>query len=282
MMKTCRISIAWALLPLLAICGGCLRPQSPTTSQLDLGLVWMFPGIEGHPAMLGPARQALRDAGVNAAVEVYEWHRPGMLGSIHNLQDESGNRAKAAELAASISEYSRHHPSRPIDLIGYSGGSGLAIMVAEALPESARLHHVILLQAAVSPDYDLTPVLRRLDGKLVNFYSPLDWAFLGVGTSLFGTMDRKYEPAAGKLGFNPLLAAPDEKLRQHLEQHCWNAEMFLAGHYGGHLGPFSYNWSRKYLAPLLLPEPDSGSRTGVTGLGGPDRLVGTHAVNTFQ
>ncbi len=128
-------------------------------------------------------------------------------------------------------------------------------MVAEALPEDVRLRHLILVQAAVSPDYDLSAALARVDGKLINFHSAFDWAILGLGTWTFGTMDRANVASAGKVGFNLDAAVPNEALRRRVEQPRWTAAMLASGHYGGHLGMLTYGWNKKHLAPYLIDDP---------------------------
>lgn len=234
-------------------CAGCCNPPGPTARQAERGLVWLLPGIEGRPWRLSWAHAAFRDAGVDSEIRVFDW---GWLpfDPLRNLTDYEGNLEKAAGIADQIVAYRQQHREGPIDLVGYSGGGGLAIMVAEALPEDLRLRNVILAQPALSPDYDLTPALSHIDGKLVNFHSPYDWLMLGIGTTLFGTMDRKEVASAGKVGFDLELAARDSALRQKVEQRGWKAEMIGSGHFGNHLSILSYWWNKRYLAPYLLTE----------------------------
>ena len=128
-------------------------------------------------------------------------------------------------------------------------------MVAEALPERVRLRHVILAHAAVSPDYDLEKTVKQLDGKLVNFHSPHDWLLLGLGTQVFGTMDRKFVAAAGKDGFCVQAAIQNPALQSKLEQRTWSWEMLKeSGHLGDHFGMLSYKWNKFYVAPYLMEE----------------------------
>ena len=138
--------------------------------------------------------------------------------------------------------------------MGYSGGGGLAVMVAEELPEGVRLRNVVLAQPALSPDYDLTRALQRIDGKLVHFHSPHDWLILGLGTRVFGTMDRTKTSASGKNGLDLARVVQDPRLRAKIEQVRWNAGMLGTGHWGGHTGILSYGWNKCCVAPYLLSE----------------------------
>lgn len=193
--------------------------------------------------------RALRDAGVKSAIRVHDWSK--LLGTVVNLVSIQQNRADAERIASEIAAYEAEHLNRPIDLLGYSGGAGMAVFVAEALPDGVRLRNVLLAQPALSPDYDLTPALRRIDGRLVNFYCASDVVLLGAGTSVLGTMDRRFEPSAGQGGFRLERAVSDEALRPRVDQRAWSLKTLRSGHVGGHFGILGYEWNRQHVAPLL-------------------------------
>lgn len=236
---------------------GCWKPPGSTINELNRGLVYLFPGIEGREWAMQRAWQAARDSGVDAAIEVYQW--PSSSDALTNLTAYERNRAEARRVADHLTEYARSHPGAAIDLAGYSGGGGLAVLTAEALPEDVKLRNVLLVQCALSPDYDLEPALRRVDGQLVNFHSQRDWLILGVGTQTFGTIDRKYVPAAGKDGFDADRAVRDAALRRKLRQIGWREEWLAQGHDGGHPGMLTYPWNRKYVAPYFKNIPLGGA-----------------------
>jgi pimeloyl-ACP methyl ester carboxylesterase len=237
-----------ALLP-MAI-NGCATPK-PTPEQTQAGAVWMFPGIFGGDWSLAEARRGFRDGGVDRAIYSFDWERLALIDFFPNLMDEPGNRERAGRCAEAIVEYAQNYPDRPISLVGYSGGAGVAVMVAEALPAEVHLHNVLLVHGAISPDYDLTAALQRIDGKLVNFYSSLDWLMLGVGTSIFGTADRRHTDAAGKVGFELDKVAPDMRDREKVEQVPWQFAQFKNWHFGNHLNMIVYDWNKNVVAPYL-------------------------------
>ncbi|HNQ22298.1 MAG TPA: hypothetical protein PKK06_04315 [Phycisphaerae bacterium] len=218
------------------------------------GLLWVFPGVEGGEHSVARACRAFRDAGVTADIEIHDWDRP--FGLLVNLMSYERNRRDAAGVAERIAAYRAQHPAAPIDLVGYSGGGGVALMVTEALPDDVHVRHVLMVQPAVSPDYDLSTALAHIDGKLVLFYCPSDWLILGWGTRLFGTMDRRKVASAGKTGFDLPKAAPDPTQRAHLEQVCWTADMRATGHRGKHRNILGYRWNKAYVAPYLTPRAD--------------------------
>ena len=238
-------------------CIGCtseLKSEVTTTPVQQTakppGLVLVLPGIEGGKWSMMFACQGLRDAGVKAEIEVFEWGR--VLGPLANLMDYEGNRKKAVDLAARLHTFRKDHPAAPIHIVGYSGGGGLAVLVAEALPDDVHVENLILAHAAISPDYDLTAALAHVDGKLINFHSYHDWALLDVGTRIFGTIDRKNVASTGKDGFDIEKAVPDPTQRAKIIQHAWDPTMTATGHPGGHFGMLTYGWNKRFVAPFLM------------------------------
>ena len=224
-----------------------------TAPQEQHGLVCVFPGVGTGVWHMGRVCQAYRDAGVVADVRIKKWDTP-VFNALGHLVNYDRNRAHAAVVAAEIAQYRQAHPAAAIDLVGYSAGGGKAVMVVEALPEDIRLRNVVLVQAALSPTYDLTEALRHVEGKLVNLYSPGDWFILGLGTKVFGTIDRTRTASAGKNGFDLVAAVPNETLRSKVVQRGWTREWLRRGHVGTHLSSLLYRWNRTYVAPYLLSE----------------------------
>lgn len=240
-------------LAVLAGGGGCFKPAAPTMHEESLGRVYMFPGIGCGAWCLHEAYRALRDGGVTAAIVIDEWDTPG-YNALGHLQDYQRNQARAARVADEIAAYRRRQPAATIDLVGYSAGGGIAVLVAEALPEHMRLRNVVLVQSAVSPTHDLTTLLQRIDGRLVNLYAPHDVLILGWGTETFGNVDRTCEAAAGKVGFDLPRAVPKVALRAKIVQIPWTPAAFWdTGHLGGHGGLLGYAWNKAYVAPWLRP-----------------------------
>ncbi len=240
--------VLWLMpLSMLNLTFGCWRPDAATKVELSRGAIWLMPGIEGGPSILKDAVLGIRDAGVDQAIFVFDWER---VFGLSNLMDHDGNRRKAAQIASEVLAYRAAYPDQTIDLVGYSGGGGMAVFVAEALPPDVRLRNIVLCQPALSPTYDLTEALTRLEGRLVNLHSPMDWFILGAGTSVFGTMDRRNVTAAGRFGFDVEAAAPPA-LRNKITQISWDKEMLRQLHLGGHAQIISRTWNHALVAPWL-------------------------------
>jgi pimeloyl-ACP methyl ester carboxylesterase len=120
------------------------------------------------------------------------------------------------KIAEDIYEYQRVYPGRAVHLIGQSGGSAVAIFVLEALAESGAspVTGVILLDASLSADYDLTVALGKSTQGIVNFRNSEDVAVLGVGTAVMGNIDGGHGDSAGRTGFKASPECQQLKLQQ--------------------------------------------------------------------
>jgi pimeloyl-ACP methyl ester carboxylesterase len=153
-----------------------------------------------------------------------------------------------------VREEQIRHPDRPIYLIGHSAGAGLILAAAEKLPP-ASIERMILLAAAVSPTYDLRPALRATRRELVAFNSTYDRVCLDWCTSLFGTVDRVYGPAAGLDGFREP-ADLDEEGRgayRRLVQVPWRLDMIWQCTDGLHNGACMPIFLAHLVSPWLVP-----------------------------
>ena len=79
----------------------------------------------------------------------------------------------------------------------------MTVLTLERLPPEVNVTGAILLEPSISRRYDLSTALARTSQGIWSFYSWLDFLFEGVATSLAGTTDGKYGPAAGMIGFRP-------------------------------------------------------------------------------
>lgn len=228
---------------------GCFQPEIPSAQQLACGYVLHLTGVESYGSYHVSLLRGLREAGLDRAVEINEWgYKP--FGTFPNLMSLELNRQRASRLAGALADYRKQYPKAPISIVGYSGGGAIALFIAEVLPEEVVLERIILLGAAISPQYDLGPALARTRCGIVNFYSESDWFMAGWATETFGTMDRKRTSTAGRIGFRDAQGALLE--HDQVVQVAWRAEWRSLGHAGGHSGWRSQEWARAVLAPYLL------------------------------
>lgn len=255
-------SVLSAVLAVAAVLGGCATKPYMTETRLDRGLVLVFTGIEGRSWLNRAICKGLADGGVPYAIEPVDWTVPGV--PLYNLRAEQRNRRKAEKLADRIEDYGRRCPSRPVVLVGHSGGGAMAVWTAEALEEGRPVEGIILLAAALSPDYPLAEAVSRSRRGLVNFHSDGDMVFLGLGTTVAGTMDGHHTSSAGRVGFT--LPPEAGGWTDHVFQIPYRPEMAAAGHWGGHTSVVAADFVRRYVAPLVrAPQWDEAFIDAVAG-----------------
>ncbi len=224
------------------------------------GLVLVADGVGGFDLCGTALRYVLAAEDLNYAIHVFPWGH-GFMRWFADLTSVSNRDLKAALLADQVRQFRARQPDDPVFLIAKSGGSGVVVKALEQLEEPS-VERAIFLAPALSPDYDLTTALRAVAREMVVFWSSLDVFMLGAGTRVFGTADRVRTASAGLVGFRipPHLAGggsrPDGQYAK-LRQVRWAPRMAASGYLGGHLGPDSPVFLKKYVVPLL--------RTGTDG-----------------
>jgi len=245
---------ACVLLPTLLCC--CDSNQRyMTRERLNRGLVIILPGIEGEGPLNYDIRRGLLASGVYRGLPIHSWGRPvPIAGPLLNQMDIIGNRLAAAHIADIVASYQKDYPGRPVHLIGHSGGGGIAVFAAEALPEGVSVDGLILLSPSISSAYDLTKAMAHCRNGILNIFTRSDVGLLVIGTTLAGNVDGIRGPAAGALGFDrPGPRSPPEKINAY--QRLYQLELTkitdegLAGAHG-----YSTRWTfiARYIVPWLL------------------------------
>lgn len=258
--------LAWVLLafsawPLLCLAAGCSSVPTATCSpdglvfseRINEGLTVVLPGVLGSEPLEHGITQGLIEADVPSAIYLYDWTE-GPSRFYTNLRGEQRNRQEAARVAAKIVDYQTRFPGRPVNLIGYSGGAGLAVMVLESLPVNHKVTTAILLGATLSPSYDLQAAINHSETGIRSYYSPLDTTILVGVVSALGTTDGHHVPAAGAMGFAPPPSMPLEQQACYVngvEQRPYQPQMLLDGHIGGHFGWIRPDFVRDWIAPQV-------------------------------
>ncbi len=93
-------------------------------------------------------------------------------------------------------------------------------------------------------------------------HSWADLFYMGLGTCLFGTVDRRWGPAAALLGFRSPegLSEADRAAYAKVRQVRWRPGMVRDGHFGDHMGWSTVRFARRFLAPIVPGESDPGQR----------------------
>lgn len=234
----------------LALAVGCARQPYLTPERLAKGLVIVLPGVEGESPLNRAICDGLDAGGVDWGIDLQNWTSP--WGPLINLRAEIHNRRTAREIAIRIAEYKFAHPRNPVVLVGQSAGGAMALWITEQMPEGQNVDGLVLLAPAISPGYMVDFALSKTNRGAINFYSAKDWLFLGVLTTVYGTMDGEHTSSAGRVGFMIPAASARPKAYDRLFQIAWHQQMAAAGHTGGHLESSAEAFVRHYVAPFVL------------------------------
>jgi pimeloyl-ACP methyl ester carboxylesterase len=227
----------------------CAPAPPPEPAQ---GIVFSVDGAGGFHGTSTNLRRVVSTARVPLRVETVDWsHGWGRV--VADQTDYAYARSEGQRLAGTILAAHAACPDLPVYLIAHSAGSAVALAAVEALPP-ATVERVVLLAPALSTDYDLRPALSRVRCGIDVFCSERDWFYLGLGTGLLGTSDRRWSASSGRVGFHPVgVTSADHALYGKLRQHPWHPSLAWTGNEGGHSGASQPAFLRAYVLPLLQP-----------------------------
>lgn len=225
-----------------------------TEERLERGLVLILPGIEGRSFFNISILHGLLDGGLPYAMEIVDWTTGNKFLTLYHLRAWKRNLRKARELADRIVQYQSDYPGRPVWIVGHSGGGAMALLIAQALPEDHRLAGIVLLSAAVSPRFPIADVLPKVERGIWNFHSWLDFLFVGVGTTLFGTIDGWHMPSAGMVGFWKRPMTDDRDTAGTFIQTRYHPRMCGAFNLGGHFGCVHRVFISEHVASIIAED----------------------------
>lgn len=234
-------------------------PAPAPTETRSEALVLVADGVGGFDLCGKALARVIKAADLPYATRTVRWgHGKGRWYA--DLSSAANQDSRADEVAESVRSYHDKHPLSPIFLVGKSGGCAVVVKALERLSGSGvAVERGVLLAPALSPGYDLSKALGSVRRDLVVFWSPLDVIILGAGTRIFGTSDRVWCSGAGRVGFLRPKAGTDAAARvasyKKLRQIRWTPRMSATGYLGGHMGPDSPRFLKKYVVPLLRVEP---------------------------
>ncbi|MFO1043019.1 MAG: hypothetical protein U0941_14610 [Planctomycetaceae bacterium] len=229
--------------------GRLVRRMEP--ERLEHGLVLIFTGIEGRSFLNVGLLAGLIDGGIRSATEIVDWTTGNRFLFLFHLRGWKRNNRVAHTLAQRIVDYQKQYPGRPVWIVGHSGGGGMALLTAAALPAEHPLTGLVMLATAVSPEFDIRRALANVRTSIWNHYSWFDAFFLRLGTTVVGTLDGRHCCAAGAAG----LRGPhieEAVANGRLIQVRWNWRMLFQFNLGEHFGCVHRVFVAEEIAPLIV------------------------------
>jgi pimeloyl-ACP methyl ester carboxylesterase len=241
--------LTFVVTPLGWFCRGRLiRRMEP--ERLEHGLVMVLTGIEGRSFLNVGLLAGLIDGGVRSAMEIVDWTTGNRLLVLFHLRGWKRNNRVALELANKVIAYQDQYPGRPVWLVGHSGGGGMSLLIAGALPPGRKVTGIVMLATAVSPRVDFGPALANVQTSIWNYYSWFDLFFLWFGTTVLGTIDGPHGPAAGAIGLRSDKVQEAESTGR-LIQVPWHWRMIKQFNLGEHFGCVHRVFVAEEIAPLI-------------------------------
>ena len=213
----------------------------------------MANGVGGIDPCSGWLTRVVARSGLGYEVRKVPWGHG--FGRWHaDLTDLDNHHRWAAWTANQALAFQAAQPNAPVFMVAKSAGSAVVVRALEQLPPNS-IDLAVLLAPALSPTYDLSAALRAVKDEIVAFWSPFDVFMLGLGTLMFGTVDRVCCRSAGLVGFRlpPDASADTRKAYRRLRQVPWRVPMAITGYCGGHFGTNLPTFLARYVLPLLRP-----------------------------
>lgn len=259
-MRNTALLLAASLLGL----AGCNPSFGP---RAEYGITFYSPGAGNVDFGDAGLREGLRRAGYRGQVATNLW-----TVSFNPAIDQAlrvNAHLGATKLARWIEQYQDKYPGRPVHLVGLSAGTGVTIWALEQLHDGYMVDNVVLLASSLASDYDVGKAIRRVRGKIYNYYSSND-AILAVPMKLFGTIDGKFGvDGAGAVGLHSPHGA------DRIVNIRWRPSFERYGYYGGHTDGTSAPFVEAVLSKHIL----SDSPTAYAGVPAKPRVRATRLVH---
>jgi pimeloyl-ACP methyl ester carboxylesterase len=235
--------VLWPLVPGRA-CGQAACPPGPPAQ----GILIIANGAGDSRAATDYLTKAFRENHIPFYLDTLYWS----LGDVfRDVTNQANHRAAGQFLAAKVNAYRTAHGGGRVVLLSHSSGAAVVLAAVEILPPGT-VDRVIVLAPGCSTLYDLRPALYRVREGIDVFYSTQDEVLANM-VNLTGTTDGVHAPAAGRVGFTPIITCPDDLgLYLKLHQYRWYPALRSVHNYGGHIGTLHLAFLRAYILPRIV------------------------------
>ena len=239
-------SKATALVMAAILTAGCTTKAISTNRP---NTVIVVPGIGGDGDVYAQVVRSLHDHGNDDCLRVCDWGSSFPIFFI-SISSQTWHKNVERHLADQILQWRSDHPNSRIAVIAHSAGVGVVAGAVAQLPDGVRIGPIVFLAPALSPGFDLRPMLHHATIIHV-FFSPDDFFWQGIGPTIFGNYDRVHSSGAGRVGF--ILASLNESEKARVVQYRYQIRWKELDNDGGH-----YDWmAEPFVATVLKPLIDA-------------------------
>jgi pimeloyl-ACP methyl ester carboxylesterase len=221
------------------------------------GTLFVVSGVNDTGLVSTGWSRGLRSAGLPHVIETFTWQQRRWWSYLtyadlwrvqyhHRQAEELADRIRAARATG------------PVHVFAHSAGTAITAYALARLAPDETVCSAVFVASGLSSRFDLTPALNRCDAGILSVECATDFLTLGIGTSILGTCDRRWRPAAGLLGFR---APAHELAYRKLHTLRWSLRHLKAGWIGGHIFSAVPGFARTVLADWvrraesLCPKP---------------------------
>lgn len=223
---------------ILCAAAGCADPRDAVSHT------WYIDGVGNFGFGVVEMEQGLTKAGYQGHVSNFRWSvtfNPILDQTFRIFAQSGGSR-----LAGIVDEQLEKYPQAPVNVIGLSAGTGVAIWAAEGIKPPHKINNVVLLASSLSNKYDCRKALSNISGSIFVYYSPTDPVLDGPAR-ITGSIDGKFDDCAGLVGMH---GPGSETGRIH--NIPWNSHFADLGWTGGHTDCTSEPFVQEELAQYVL------------------------------
>lgn len=220
------------------------------------GTLFLVSGVNDTGLISRGWSRGLRFAGLTHRIETFGWQqrRWWSVLTYADLWRVGYHHRKAAELADRIRVA---RAAGPVHVLAHSAGTAVASYTLAQLDPAESVRSAVFVASGLSPRFDLTPALERCDAGILSVECATDVLTLGFGTSLIGTCDRRWRPAAGLVGFHVPANAPAYRKLHTLR---WSfRHITRSGWIGGHVFSAVPGFARTILADWIRRAEATGT-----------------------